>query len=281
MKLFLIRHAETEHNVKQARAGATDSSLTNHGVLQIQRLAQYLRSRPVQFTRVFCSDLQRARLTAEGICQQQLGNYPLVPMQTSLLQEQHFGLLEGSRWKPRAATSAYTPNAAVPGISPSRIEEESEDSMRARATSFLRDYILPLLLGSSPKEEVVAVVAHGIILRVLWKCITDLFHPSDILISSEVETGVVPPGSPLIAVWSNTGFMELDIRPKPLTAPSGILPAPIATGSPFSGWQMLLLSVNNTSHLLDLRRTGGGIGSATHDQRQRTLDGFFRTTNAP
>lgn len=234
----------------------------------------------MQFTRVFSSDLQRARLTAEGICQQQLGDHPLAPIQTPLLQEQHFGLLEGSRWKARASTSACTPNGAVPGVGPSYVEEESEDSMRARSISFLRDYILPLLLGNPPEEEVVAVVAHGIILRVLWKCITDLFHSGDIFVSSEVETGVVP-SSPLTPVWSNTGFMELDIRPKSLTTHSGTLPASISTDSPFSGWQMLVLSVNNTSHLLDLRRTGGGIGSATHDQRQRTLDGFFRATNAP
>ncbi|KAJ9209924.1 hypothetical protein DTO166G4_8463 [Paecilomyces variotii] len=257
MKLFLIRHAETEHNVKQACAGATDSGLTNHGVIQIQRLAQYFRDRPVQFTRVFSSDLQRARLTATGLCQQQLGNRSLAPMQTPLLQEQHFGSLEGTRWKPRASTSRNTPSKAEPVTGPSYMEEESEDSMRARATSFLRDYILPLLLGNSPEEEVVAVVAHGIILRVLWKCIADLFDPADIFISPDVDTSGIPPGSPLTPVWSNTGFMELDMRPKPLITASGTLSQPAPPMATFSRWQMVILSVNSRSHLLDLRRTGG------------------------
>lgn len=204
-------------------------------------------------------------------------------MQTPLLQEQHFGSLEGTRWMPRGSASRSTFNGVVSAMGPSYMEAESDESMSARTTAFLRDYILPLLLGNSLEEEVVAVIAHGMILRVLWKCIADLFNPGDISISPDIDTSGIPAGSPLMPVWSNTGFMELDIQPKRLTAPSGALTrqvTSVAAGNSLPGWQMVVLSANSRVHLLDLRRTRGGIGSATYDQRQQTLDGFFRSTEA-
>jgi probable phosphoglycerate mutase len=271
--------------------------------LQIQRLAQYFGSCGIQFTRVFSSDLKRAQVTAEGICaeptqqiQQQLGGPPLVPLLTPYLREQHFGSLEGAKLQSSAQAYAIDTEAA-----------ESEASMEARANAFLSEYLLPVLLNDTSNDEVVAVVAHGIILRVLWICITGLFNPRDIRfgpgVASSSWSNVAP--SSFIPIWSNTGFVDLNIQrqlppaSQPLsgfyTTPpqQGLISSPLETAPPvqatvapetlpsnalLSGWTMDVLAVDNKAHLADLRRTRGGIGSAAHDERQQKIDGFFGTS---
>ncbi|KAJ5481977.1 hypothetical protein N7475_000789 [Penicillium sp. IBT 31633x] len=76
MQLYLIRHAETVHNVGRVLAGNTDSALTNHGMAQINCLAQHFVTKSTKFMAVFSSDLGRAKITAEGICRAQIA--PLV-----------------------------------------------------------------------------------------------------------------------------------------------------------------------------------------------------------
>jgi hypothetical protein len=169
--------------------------------------------------------------------------------------------------------------------------------MKARANSFLNEYLLPVLLDDPSNDETVAVVAHGIILRVLWNCISSLFNPQDIRLKPDVESRSSGSGTPFLPLWSNTGFMEMNIQrrlsPESLTISQFSTPsqeilnnstfetAPTAPESltldaPLSNWTMDILSVDNKSHLVDLRRTRGGIGSATHDERQQKIDRFFK-----
>ena len=70
--------------------------------------------------------------------------------------------------------------------------------------------------------------------------------------------------------WSNTGYMELIVRRRM---------TPIIGGeveSLLSGWTVMVLSVDNKTHLQDLRRTRGGIGSLEHDSKQRSIESFFK-----
>ncbi|KAL2014459.1 hypothetical protein VTN00DRAFT_1984 [Thermoascus crustaceus] len=282
MKLFLIRHAESEQNAGQDCAGSTDPSLSEQGKAQIQRLADHFSSRGIRFTRVFSSDLQRARITAEGI------NEGQKPIQVSELREQHFDV-GGGGWS--ALSGGYA--------------EESESEMGDRANTFLHDHILPVLFNNknnSPgNEETVAVVAHGVILRVLWRRLADHFNRRDIKLGPGVDASTMPS-------WSNTGYMELDIRPsqqqsRTAAAPStttnaytpsqglyrtssgaksatsmvgsapsastrssaSIAPAPSrGEGPPLSGWTMTVLTIDDTSHL-----QGDGVGTQRHDGQQR------------
>ncbi|EED15565.1 phosphoglycerate mutase family protein [Talaromyces stipitatus ATCC 10500] len=263
MKIYLIRHAETVHNVGQAWAGTTDSALTNHGVLQIQRLATHFCSAAVKFEHVFVSDLTRAVLTAEGICNTSTSG--ILPIVTPLLREQHFGSREGLR------IHASTTTASPPTVEPE--PTESEASMRTRANKFLEEYLFPVLLSHSGDhtevEPALAIVAHGIILRVLWNCLVHAFSPENVSYSPEVATLSTTTGGVLIPFWSNTGFMELSVhRSLPTTSAE--------VESLLSDWTMKILSVDNKNHLRDLRRTRGGIGSSQHDSKQRSIESFFK-----
>jgi broad specificity phosphatase PhoE len=42
------------------------------------------------------------------------------------------------------------------------------------------------------------------------------------------------------------------------------------------GWKTMIETVNGRDHLIGLKRTGGGVGSARHDASQKNIDNFFK-----
>jgi probable phosphoglycerate mutase len=63
LRLYLIRHGQTEWSVSGQHTGSTDIALTAHGEDEAHALAPWLR--PITFARVLTSPLQRARRTCE------------------------------------------------------------------------------------------------------------------------------------------------------------------------------------------------------------------------
>ncbi|QKX59811.1 uncharacterized protein TRUGW13939_06953 [Talaromyces rugulosus] len=261
MKVFLIRHAETIHNVGQAWAGSTDSPLTSHGILQIERLAQYFASTRTRFSHVFSSDLHRAVATAEGINTTNTTELRL----TALLQEQQFGSREGTVFRRSRRNNEEKEEDAV------FVPAETELAMRDRANAFLNDYFLPAVFEADSTSQAIAIVAHGIILRVLWECLTRLFSPGAVQFS---PTG--GGGGALTPFWSNTGFMEVSIEPDAALLDNPTSSISLLSDFVLSGWSMTVLSIDSKPHLADLRRTRGGIGSMQHDTSQKRIDSFFR-----
>jgi broad specificity phosphatase PhoE len=49
-----------------------------------------------------------------------------------------------------------------------------------------------------------------------------------------------------------------------------------ATKKTFVGWNVAVHAVNSRAHLTYLKRTGGGVGSARHDDKQKSIDTFFK-----
>ncbi|KAJ9603062.1 hypothetical protein H2200_012357 [Cladophialophora chaetospira] len=286
MHLFLIRHGETEHNVAGLLAGVSDSRLTNHGVLQTQRLGRYLTShRDLRFTHIFASDLQRAYMTAEELQKNQALTYSSehVPevVKLALLREQDFGSLELVPWASRRAQTALDPRVPNP-TNPSFRPQETPEAMVARAEAFLADFILPLVAAAddahNAPQDCVAIVSHGLFLSSLWKTLLSKFRPGSVIIGPEVE--VLSYGRPLeyLPSWTNTGFLELTIGKRhDVTTASGLdTDTQSQVSSTLSGFLMTVLGVNSKDHLVDLKRARGGLGSAAHDAKQQSLDGFFK-----
>lgn len=61
--IYLVRHGETEFNVKEIMQGQTDSRLTENGVAQAKLRAEEFST--IDFAAIFSSDLFRAQHTAE------------------------------------------------------------------------------------------------------------------------------------------------------------------------------------------------------------------------
>ncbi|KAI0804935.1 histidine phosphatase superfamily [Xylaria sp. FL0064] len=253
MRLLLIRHGESVDNVAGLYAGSRDSSLTNHGILQAQRLGAHIASRrsvtgPVKH--VFASNLQRAYQTADAIveaCRLQNGgsasSVTLDVVRVEDLREKHFGSSEGKKF----------------GTTEKDDDSELPVSMRLRIDRFLDRHLGPTIDQLVGENATIAIVSHGIILNVLLKALLSRYPPQ----SSSSHLLGERSGSEYLAPWSNTGVLQARLELSHSTKTV----------------RMIVEQTNNLDHLQGLKKTRGGIGSAKFDSRQRTMDSFFASAS--
>lgn len=87
--LYLVRHGETEWNVKGIIQGQTNSDLTEKGIEQAKKTGNELKD--IHFDAIFSSDSTRAHDTAEIIKLDR----ELIIETSHLLRERNFGKFEG------------------------------------------------------------------------------------------------------------------------------------------------------------------------------------------
>jgi probable phosphoglycerate mutase len=157
-ELIVIRHGETDWNRQHRFQGQIDVPLNDIGLAQAQRLGQRLASEPIDV--LVCSDLQRARSTAQPLAQARA----IAPELQPLWREQGFGLLEGldvptirsrhadlwARW------TRHEADYALPG-------GESNAAFHARVMQALA------ALVAAHAGRRLAVVTHGGVLDMLWR----------------------------------------------------------------------------------------------------------------
>lgn len=89
MKLILVRHGETEWNVRHLNQGRIDIPLNKKGREQARKLALHMRSDSIDI--IYSSDLKRAKHTALEIAK-----FHKAPVRYSdLISERKFGKMEG------------------------------------------------------------------------------------------------------------------------------------------------------------------------------------------
>ena len=271
-------------------AGTRDSALTNHGVLQAERLGQYLAKRGLHFTHLFSSDLQRAYKTADavGVAQSSKPEKKVPVKQLKVLREQDFGFYEGKPFYARPSgsdRSGKEEHRAQHHQEPGFQDVESKESLMSRADRFTHEYLLPIICrDSGSKEYTVAVVSHGIMLNYLWRSILKLFAQRTVALAPGLTVGSAGSSIPLeyLGGWSNTGYLELDIQPvvsshtpavrESETADVAQVEADVLT--PSAGLRMIIKAVNGKEHLQGLKRTRG-VGSGKHDEGQKKIESFF------
>ena len=285
-----IIHADT------LSAGVRDSALTNHGVLQAERLGAYYAKGGLRFTHLFSSDLQRAYKTAEAILsaqlgkEQQNGRSKLRVKQVKMLREQDFGFYEGKPFYARPSgsnKSGKDSHRAEHSSDPGFQDVESKESMAKRADVFVHEHLLPLIC--QPDEVKVAVVSHGIILNYLWRSVLKLFAKRTISIAPGVAVNSAGASTPVeyLVGWSYTGYLELDIQPVINKAEHAVSESELQDDlgltrtaspdvlSPLAELRMIVKAVNSKEHLAGLKRTRG-VSSGKHDEAQKKIDGFFK-----
>lgn len=91
--LYIVRHGQTEWNVKGLLQGHTDSPLTDIGISQAEQIREELKH--IHFDEVFSSDSLRAKRTAEIITLER----KIAVKTTQLLRERSFGKYEGKEYR--------------------------------------------------------------------------------------------------------------------------------------------------------------------------------------
>lgn len=92
MRLYLLRHGQTEWNIEGKIQGKTDIPLNETGLHQARCLAEGMREREI--SAVYSSPLLRAAQTAEILAEEKGLSVSVLPE----LREVDFGLWEGRSW---------------------------------------------------------------------------------------------------------------------------------------------------------------------------------------
>jgi alpha-ribazole phosphatase len=176
MKIFLIRHGETDWNVQQRYQGQTDIRLNAYGREHARVIAGYLTDKNIEA--IYSSDLARTRETAEIISRVINREVRL----DSRLREMDFG-----RWEGKTFNEIYlhdrqqfnnwfnhTVDYIIPG-------GESFESLADRAGEAIKDIC-------DRHEGNIAVVTHGGVIKAI-------LYNRQLIGAKELWGGGTTPGS--------------------------------------------------------------------------------------
>lgn len=155
MKIYVIRHGETDYNVRRLFQGQINTDLNDTGRAQARAAAEKIRAMGLTFDRVYSSPLQRAVETVEIIT----GKDSSEIQTDDRLLEMNFGALEGQPFDrdSRACGSLFQDPPSyrpVPG-------SESFPEVIDRIGSFFTE------LAKERPGESVLVGCHGCAMRTL------------------------------------------------------------------------------------------------------------------
>ena len=153
---MLVRHGETEWNLKQRLQGQLDSPLTSTGIQQIQQLARILSSshanQPIE--QIFCSPLGRAKHSA-SLLQKQIEK----PIQhADFLKERSFGIWQGRLFDDIKQDQDFADVFFKVNDTPIP-QGESAIQARKRMSHGLKE------LGQRHPKQKLLIVTHGELLR--------------------------------------------------------------------------------------------------------------------
>lgn len=162
MKIYFIRHGETEWNRLEKIQGRIDNQLNERGILQAQKAKEILGNIP--FTHVYASTLSRAIDTAKTITKE----HQLPIVEDARLLEREFGELEGQAHE---AYYAYQSEAEMP----KSVEQKSE--VYSRVNDFFEKRI-----KQHGIDDIILISAHAHTIR-SW---AEKMFPKDFLFSTRL-----------------------------------------------------------------------------------------------
>lgn len=182
--LVLVRHGQSDWNLKNLFTGWKDVPLTDKGVAEARAAGQRLKAKGLKFDLCFTSALSRAQNTLKLILEE-LGQTGLPETRDQALNERHYGDLTGLN-KDDARKKFGEEQVHIWRRSfdvPPPGGESLKDTL-ARSLPYYMHMIQPHVLDG----KTVLVAAHGNSLRSLIMAIEGL-TPEQIL-KRELETGV-------------------------------------------------------------------------------------------
>jgi 2,3-bisphosphoglycerate-dependent phosphoglycerate mutase len=184
MLLVLVRHGQSDWNLKNLFTGWKDPGLTEQGIAEAKAAGEKLKQGGYRFDVAFTSDLKRAQDTLD-IMLDKLGQTDLPVIKNKALNERDYGELTGlnkddarQRWgEEQVHIWRRSFDIAPPG-------GESLKDTAARVLPYFKKEILPRVL----KGERALVSAHGNSLRALIMALENL--SGEEIVRRELETGV-------------------------------------------------------------------------------------------
>jgi 2,3-bisphosphoglycerate-dependent phosphoglycerate mutase len=182
--LVLVRHGQSEWNLKNLFTGWRDVDLTEQGISEAKKAGARLKERGIQFDVAYTSALKRAQRTL-GLVLDEMGQANLTIHKDKALNERDYGDLNGlnkddarKKWgEEQVHIWRRSYDTPPPG------GESLKDTV-ARALPYYVQNILPGVL----RGERTLVAAHGNSLRALIMVLEN--HTPESIIARELATGV-------------------------------------------------------------------------------------------
>ena len=152
--IYIVRHGETDWNVKRRIQGILDIPLNKKGEDQAKEMAEKLTN--VKFDTVFSSDLIRAKRTAEIITLEK----KLAIQTTKALRERYFGKYQGRSFLANKELIQLINNSKT-AMGMEAKEVEDDEKIISRLITFLREIAVTYL------GKTVLMVSHGGAMRTL------------------------------------------------------------------------------------------------------------------
>jgi 2,3-bisphosphoglycerate-dependent phosphoglycerate mutase len=182
--LVLVRHGQSEWNLKNLFTGWRDVELSEQGIAEARAAGRKLKAQGLRFDIAFTSALVRAQRTLD-IMLDELGQRGIPVMKDQALNERHYGDLVGlnkddarKRWgEEQVHIWRRSYDVAPPG-------GESLRDTAARVLPYYIQEILPRVL----QGKRVLVSAHGNSLRALVMVLDR--HTTESILKLNLDTGV-------------------------------------------------------------------------------------------
>ncbi|MDD4874111.1 MAG: alpha-ribazole phosphatase [Dehalococcoidales bacterium] len=152
MKLYLVRHGQTDLNKERRYQGRIDIALNNTGLEQVKKLSARLSSEPLN--KVFTSPLERAHETASIIHNGR--NIDLTSCAD--LVEMDFGQLEGKTYE---EIIKIFPDWESSNVDFAFVGGECIDALVGRTGNFVNTLV------GQPEDSNILIVSHSGCLRIL------------------------------------------------------------------------------------------------------------------
>lgn len=172
MKLYIIRHGQTESNRGNKLLGITDESINDYGYKQIINVKENLKE--IKFDICFSSPFKRTLETASILSNKEI---PIII--DDRLKERGFGVLEGG-----SSNDKYTPDFWNFYINRNDYEIEPLKELFGRTKQFI-DY-----LKQNYEDKCVLIVSHAATIRALHYNIVGFDENTDMLLF-KVDNGQV------------------------------------------------------------------------------------------
>ncbi len=166
MKIYLIRHSESQDDLINCYGGASDWDLTENGAKKVEKFRSTFEKFGVQ--KIYVSPLKRAYKTAEILNQK---NGCPIEKVFELHETNHYGYLTGLEKnlakelfaylleRPEYQNASYYNRKCMPG-------GETADELDKRVKRVMKN-----ILKSSKGLDTIAIVTHGGVLRSIFQAV--------------------------------------------------------------------------------------------------------------
>lgn len=177
MKIYILRHAQTDLNREKRIQGRMDIAINEDGIVQAKKRAATVSRNGLRFDRIFVSPLERAIETTELVTGVPRSSYVI----DDRLIELNFGVVEGMPYRdlPFPYSNFFdNPERYVPAEGGETLEE-----LNRRLTSFFTDLTSEEFNGLKESgidegEYTVLLTSHGTVIHSILKFLLKLDYDS-------------------------------------------------------------------------------------------------------